>query len=156
MACRDEPLLSPSAFIALTIISMYLGCVAVLAVKKVSEFLQWRFNESEKICFSPEVPIQPCRPKSDSALPGVIWAQFKPNSPIKRLFQLTLGPISALGSKSALVNWTVLALIKGAELDSKIGLYQLLTHCPPSLGLKQILLIYTVYTVTKSQPISSV
>ena len=31
MACRDEPLLSPSAFIALTIISMYLGCVAVLA-----------------------------------------------------------------------------------------------------------------------------
>ena len=41
----------------------------------------------------------------------------------KGLFQPTLGPISALGSKSALGNWTVLALIEGAELDSKIGLY---------------------------------
>ena len=32
----------------------------------------------KKICFSPEVPIQPCRPKSDSAPPGAIWARFKP------------------------------------------------------------------------------
>ena len=30
------------------------------------------------ICFSPKVSIQPCRPKSDSALPGAIWAQFRP------------------------------------------------------------------------------
>ena len=34
--------------------------------------------KSEKICFSPKVSIQPCRPKSDSALPGAIWAQFRP------------------------------------------------------------------------------
>ena len=105
--------------------------IVLTLVKKVSEFLHWTFNENEKICFSPEVPIQPCRPKSDSALPGVIWAQFKPNSPIKRLFQPTLGPISALGSKSALVNWAVLALIEGAELDSKIGLY--FTHPRPAI-----------------------
>ena len=105
--------------------------IVLTLVKKVSEFLHWRFNKNEKVCFSPEVPIQPCRPKSDSALPGVIWAQIKPNSPIKRLFQPTLGPISALGSKSALVNWTVLALIEGAELDSKIGLY--FTHPRPAI-----------------------
>ena len=30
----------------------------------------------KKICFSPKVPIQPYRPKSDSAPSGVIWAQF--------------------------------------------------------------------------------
>ena len=89
--------------------------------------IQWK----RKVLFSPEVPIQPCRPKSDSARPGVIWAQFKPNSPIKRLFQPTLGPISALGSKSALGKWTVLALIKEAELDSKIGLY--FTHPRPAI-----------------------
>ena len=39
------------------------------------------------------------------------------NSSITRLFQPTLG------SKSALGNWTLLALIKGAKLDTKIGLY---------------------------------
>ena len=32
----------------------------------------------KKICFSPKVSILPCRPKSDSALPGAIWAQFWP------------------------------------------------------------------------------
>ena len=32
----------------------------------------------KKICFSSKVSIQPCRPKSDSALPGAIWAQFRP------------------------------------------------------------------------------
>ena len=74
----------------------------------------------KKICFSPKVPIQPYRPKSYSAPSGVICVQ---NSPIKRLVQPTLGSISALGSKSALVNWTVLAMIKGTKLDSKIGLY---------------------------------
>ena len=105
--------------------------IVLTLVKKVSEFLHWRFNKNEKVCFSPEVPIQPCRPKSDSALPGVIWAQIKPNSPIKRLFQPTLGPISALGSKSALVNWAAFALIEGAELDSKIGLY--FTHPRPAI-----------------------
>ena len=32
----------------------------------------------KKICFSLKVSIQPCRPKSDSALPGAIGAQFRP------------------------------------------------------------------------------
>ena len=32
----------------------------------------------EKICFSPKVSIQPCWPKSDSALPGAISAQSGP------------------------------------------------------------------------------
>ena len=99
--------------------------IVLTLVKKVSEFLHWTFNENETFCYSPGVPIQHCRPKSDSALPGVIWAQFKPNSPIKRLFQPTLGPISALG------NWTVLALFKGAELDSKMGQY--FTHPRPAI-----------------------
>ena len=31
----------------------------------------------KKICFSPKVSIQPCRPNSDSAPPVAIWAQFK-------------------------------------------------------------------------------
>ena len=31
----------------------------------------------KKICFSLKVSIQPCRPKSDSALPEAIWAQFR-------------------------------------------------------------------------------
>jgi len=30
------------------------------------------------ICFNPKVSIEPCRPKSDSAHPGAIWAQFRP------------------------------------------------------------------------------
>ena len=37
----------------------------------------------EKIRFSLKVSIQPCRPKSDSALPGAIGAQFRP----KMLYQ---------------------------------------------------------------------
>ena len=32
----------------------------------------------KKICLSSKVSIQPCRPKSDSAVPGAIWAQFRP------------------------------------------------------------------------------
>ena len=34
-----------------------------------------------------------------------------------------LGPISPLGSKSALGNWTAFALIKGAKLHPKMGQY---------------------------------
>ena len=77
----------------------------------------------KKICFSPNVPIQPCRPKSDSASCGAIRAPF--NSPVESLYQSVLGLISALGSKSALGNGTVYwPLIKGAtSLESKIGLY---------------------------------
>ena len=39
---------------------------------------RWAYAETRKICFSPKVPIQPCKQKSDSAPPAAIWAQFKP------------------------------------------------------------------------------
>ena len=65
----------------------------------------------KKICFSPKVSIQPCRPKSDSALLGAIWAQFRP----KKLYQKAIPTHGRAhfspGTKSALANWTVLALI---------------------------------------------
>ena len=32
----------------------------------------------KRIGFSPKLSIQPCRPVSDSALPGAIGAQFRP------------------------------------------------------------------------------
>ena len=70
--------------------------------------LHWKLKRSAE--FSPKVPIQPCRPKSDSASPLAISAQFKPKQP-QRLFQPTLGSISAIRSNSTLGNWTVLPLI---------------------------------------------
>ena len=77
----------------------------------------------KKICFSPKVPIQPYRPKSDSGSRKAIRAPF--NSPVESPYQRVLGLISALGSKSALGNGTVYwPLIKAAtSLESKIGLY---------------------------------
>ena len=45
--------------------------------------------------------------------------------------------ISALGCKSALGKWTVSALIKGAKLDSKIGLYFTHRNGLPFLGLNR-------------------
>ena len=52
----------------------------------------------KKICFSPKVSIQPCRPKSDSTLPGAIYEDnLDQKSSIKRLFQPTAGPIPAHG-----------------------------------------------------------
>jgi len=41
------------------------------------------------------------------------------NRPVKRLFQLKMGPISTLESKLALGNWTVLALIQGSQIRLK-------------------------------------
>ena len=35
----------------------------------------------KKICFSSKVPIQLCRPNSDSAPSEAIWAQFKAKEP---------------------------------------------------------------------------
>ena len=44
----------------------------------VSTQLPWKLKRS----FSAQkAPIQPCRPKSDSASLGAIWAQFKPTQP---------------------------------------------------------------------------
>ena len=68
--------------------------------------------------------IQPCRPKSDSALPGAIWAQFRP----KKLNQKAIPAHGRThfnpGTKSALA---IIGLywpwFKGATLDPKIGLY---------------------------------
>ena len=89
---------------------------------------------------NPKVPIQPCR------LIQPLLEPFKhnlsQNSPIKRLFHPTLGP---LRSKSALGNWTVLALIKGAKLDlQKRTIFYSSKRRPLFLGLKQIFLIYSV------------
>ena len=78
----------------------------------------------KKFCFSREGPIQPCRPKSDSAPPEAIWAKLKPKQPHQKAIPVHTGPISALGSKSAVLDWTeVLAPIRGTKLDSKIELY---------------------------------
>ena len=41
--------------------------------------VHWKLKRSAE--FSPKVPIQPCRPKSDSASPWAISAQFKPKQP---------------------------------------------------------------------------
>ena len=46
-----------------------------------------------------------------------------PKSSIKRLFQPTVGPISALGSNQPKLIWLYWPWFKGAKLDSKIGLY---------------------------------
>ena len=57
----------------------------------------------KKICFNREGPIQPCRPKSDSAPPEAICAKiYAKTAPIP----IHTGPISALGSWSAVVDWT--------------------------------------------------
>ena len=60
----------------------------------------------EKICFNREGPIQPFRPKSDSAPPEAVWAKFKPKQPYQKAIPVHTGPISALGSWSAVVDWT--------------------------------------------------
>ena len=65
----------------------------------------------KKICFSSKMSIQPCRPKSDSTPSGAILALFKPQQTHQKAIPAHAGPISALPSKSALGNWTVLALI---------------------------------------------
>ena len=89
----------------------------------IFEFCTWlrnKVNETslnrgtlkiEKICFSPKASIQPCWPKSDSSLPGAIWAQSGP----KKLHQKAISAQGRAhfspGSKSAPANWTVMALI---------------------------------------------
>ena len=64
----------------------------------------------KKICFSSKVSIQPCRPKSDSALPGAIWAQFRPKKLNQKAIPAHGRAHFSPGTKSALDNWTVLAL----------------------------------------------
>ena len=93
----------------------------------------------KKICFSPEVPIQPYWPKSDLAPPGPLEHNLSQNSLIKRLFQHTRAqwPISAPGSKSALQD-----CIGQIRLKNRTVLYS--PNRPQFLGLKQTFLIYSV------------
>ena len=65
----------------------------------------------KKICFSPNVSIQPCRPKSDSALHEAIGAQFRPKKLNQKAIPAHGRAYFRPGTKSALANWTVLALI---------------------------------------------
>ena len=90
---------------------------------------------------SPQVPIQPCRLRSDSAPPGTIEAQLKLKQPHQKAIPAHAGPISALRSKSALGNWTVLALIKGAKFDLQRRTVFYSSKRPLFLGLKLIFLI---------------
>ena len=98
---------------------------------------QWKL-EAPKCQFSPagQSLIQP--------LLEPFKHNLSQNSPIKMLFQPTVGPISALTSKSALSNWTVLALIKGEKLDPPKRTVFYSSKRPLFLGLKQIFLIYSV------------
>ena len=65
----------------------------------------------KKICFSPKVSIQPCRPKSASALPGAIWTQFRPKKLNQKAIPAHVRAHFSPGTKSARANWTVLTLI---------------------------------------------
>ena len=95
----------------------------------------WTYTENWKDLFQPQVPIQPCRLKSDSAPPGAIWTQFKPKLSNQKAILTRLGAISAL-------DWP---WFKGAKLDSKIRLH--FNHRKaPFLGLKQIFPINSVWS----------
>ena len=61
--------------------------------------------------FQPQVSIQPFRPKSDSALPGAIWEQFRPKKLNQKAILARARAHVSPGTKSALANLTVLALI---------------------------------------------
>ena len=67
--------------------------------------------EIEKICFSPKVSIQPCWPKSYSALPGAVWAQSGPKKLHQKAIPAQGRAHFSPGTKPALANRTVLALI---------------------------------------------
>ena len=56
-------------------------------------------------------PIQSCRQKSDSAVPGPIWAQFRPKGLNQKAIAAYTRTHFSPGTKSAPANWTVLALI---------------------------------------------
>ena len=58
----------------------------------------------EKICFSPKVSIQPCMPKSDSARPGAIGAQFRPKMLYQKAIPAHCRAHFSPGTKSAPAN----------------------------------------------------
>ena len=60
-------------FLLISAIKLFNG---LSTTKSLMEF--WKHTlKIKKICFSPKVSIQLWGPKSDSALPGAIWAQFR-------------------------------------------------------------------------------
>ena len=74
--------------------------------------------------FQPQSVNLALQAKSDSApFLEPLEHNLGQKSSIKRLFQPTLGPISALATKSALANWTVVIVLLalGAFLDLKIS-----------------------------------
>ena len=79
--------------------------------RKCSVLQETTFPYVEKIFFSPKVSIQPCWPKYDSALPGAIWEQSGPKKPHQMAIPVHGRAQFSPGTKSALANWTVLALM---------------------------------------------
>ena len=80
--------------------------------------------------FQPQSVNLALQAKSDSApFLEPLEHNLGQKSSIKRLFQPTLGPISALATKSALANWTVVIVLLalGAFLDLKISTNQSFT-----------------------------
>ena len=98
----------------------------------------------EKICFGPKVSIQPCWPKSDSALPGAIWAKSGPKKLQQKAIPAHGRAHFSPGNKSAPANWAVLALI-GSQIRLKNRTVLDSTETTLFLGPKQLFLIYRVY-----------
>ena len=72
----------------------------------------------KKIFFNPIVLIQPCRPKSDSAPPGAIWAQFRPKQPNQEAIPAHAEVhFSAMGPNQPYVIGLYWLWFKGAKLD---------------------------------------
>ena len=108
----------------------------------------------KKICISFKVSIQPCRPKSDSALPGAIWAQFRPEKLNQKAIPAHGRAYFSPGIKSAQLIGLYWPWFKGVKLDSKIGLYFTHRNGPIYfLGLKQIFLIYSVIIRYCTRPV---
>ena len=98
--------------------------------------------------------IQPCRPKSDSALPGAIWAQFRPKKLNQKAIPAHGRAYFSPGTKSAQLIGLYWPWFKGVKLDSKIGLYFTHRNGPIYfLGLKQIFLISSVIIRYCTRPV---
>ena len=107
-----------SSLLGHTIILYYQAC-SFNSIKTQMKTSPISTLKIKKICFSPKVSIQLCRAKSDSALPGTIWAQFKPKQLNQKAIPAHSRAHFSPGTKSALANWTYWLWFKGAKLDSK-------------------------------------
>ena len=59
-------------------IDQFRNCLVLFLTSPTGETVRNLHWKVKNICFSLKVPIQHCRPKSDLASSGAIWAQFKP------------------------------------------------------------------------------